>query len=92
MLMVVARNSVKVFSYARVYFVAVSGASRYIQRQGCFLDSFNYNEFGQNSAGTGNHYTHPLCIQECRALGLRYAAILRWNVSTDGLQVESRLM
>jgi len=58
----------------------VSGDDRFIESQGCYLDSNIHGEFITRT-GTGGHYTPSLCMQECREQGSRYAGVLRWNVS-----------
>jgi len=60
----------------------VSGADRFVQFQGCYLDSNTYDEF-RTRTGVGSYYTPAQCMQECRARGNLYAGILRWNVSTQ---------
>jgi len=58
----------------------VSGVDRFIQLQGCYLDSYTPDEFSERH-GTGDHYTPALCVANCSGLGRKYAGILRWNVS-----------
>ena len=58
----------------------VTGSNRFIQRQGCYVDSYTVSEFSE-VAGIRNNYTAIACMQECRGRGRQYAGILRWNVS-----------